>query len=58
MEEKQISAVLLVLGILTALIGDAFMWFGITPLSLRITIIILGISLIALSKPKEKSRKT
>jgi hypothetical protein len=56
MKEKQIVGVLLVIGILIALIGANLMWFGIAPVSLRITIVILGTSLIALSNPIAKSK--
>ncbi len=56
MEEKQIFGVLFVIGILTALIGATLMWFGIAPISLRITILILGISLISLSNTIVKSK--
>ena len=56
MKEKQIVGVLLVIGILIALIGATLMWFGIAPVSLRITIVILGTSLIALSNPIAKSK--
>jgi hypothetical protein len=56
MKEKQIFGILFVIGILTALIGATLMWFGIAPLPLRITIVILGTSLIALSDPIAKSK--
>jgi hypothetical protein len=56
MKEKQIFGVLFVIGILIALIGATLMWFGIFPVPLRITIVILGISLIALSNPISKSK--
>ncbi len=56
MKEKQIFGVLFVIGILTALTGATLMWFGITPVPLRITIVILGTSLIALSNPISKSK--
>ena len=56
MKEKQIVGVLLVIGILIALIGATLMWFGIAPVSLRITIVILGMSLISLSNPISKSK--
>jgi len=47
MKEKRISGVLFVIGILIALIGTTLMWFGIASVPLRITIVILGTSLIA-----------
>jgi len=56
MREKQISDVLLIIGILIALIGATLMWFGIAPVPFRITIVILGIGLIALSNPILKSK--
>ena len=56
MKEKQIVGVLFVIGILIALIGATLMWFGIAPIPLRITIVILGMSLIALSNPIAKSK--
>ena len=51
MKEKQIFGVLFIIGILVALIGATLMWFGIAPVPLRITIVILGTSLIALFTP-------
>jgi hypothetical protein len=56
MKEKQIFCVLFVIGILIALIGATLMWFGIATISLRITIVILGTSLVALSNPIAKSK--
>ena len=56
MKEKQIVSVLFLLGILIALIGATLMWFGIAHLSLRITILILGMSLVMLSNPNSKSK--
>jgi hypothetical protein len=56
MKEKQIFGVLFVIGILIALIGATLMWFGIAPIPLRITIVILGTSLVALSNPIAKSK--
>jgi hypothetical protein len=51
MKEKQISEILIILGILIALIGATLMWFGIAPVAFRITILIIGMSLIAFSSP-------
>jgi len=56
MKEKQIFGVFFVIGISIALIGATLMWFGIAPVPLRITIVILGTSLIALSNPISKSK--
>jgi len=56
MKEKQIVGVLLVIVILIALNGATLMWFGIAPVPLRITIVILGMSLISLSTPISKSK--
>ena len=56
MKEKQIFGVLFVIWILIALIGVTLMWFGIAPISLRITKVILGTSLVALSNPIAKSK--
>ena len=55
MKEKQLIGVLFAIGIFTALIGATLMWFGIAPIPLRITIVILGTSLVALSNPISKS---
>jgi len=55
MKEKQIVGLLFVIGFCIALIGATFMWFGIAPVPLRITIIILGTDLVALSNPIAKS---
>jgi len=49
MKDKQIFVVLFVTGIFIALIGVILMWFGIIPVPLRISIVIFGTSLIALS---------
>ena len=54
MKEKQIFDIIFVIGILIALIGAIIMWFGIAPLPTRITIVIIGISLISLIKPNSK----
>jgi len=54
MKEKQIFGLLFVVGVLIALLGATFMWFGIAPLPMRITIVILGTSLVALSDPIAK----
>jgi hypothetical protein len=56
MKDKQLFGVLFAIGILTALIGATLMWFGIAPVPLRITIVIIGTSLIALSNPIAKSK--
>ena len=56
MKEKQIVGVFFAIGILIALIGASLMFFSIAPVPLRITIVILGISLIALSNPFAKSK--
>ena len=56
MKEKQIFSVLFVIGILIALLGSTLMWFGVAPIPLRITILILGTGLIALSNTITKSR--
>jgi len=56
MKEKQIFDITFVIGILIALIGAILMWFGIAPLPMRITVIIIGISLISLSNPISKSK--
>ena len=56
MKEKQIFGLLFVIGILIALIAAILMWFGIAPIPLRIIILILGTSLIALSNPVSKSK--
>jgi hypothetical protein len=56
MKEKQIFGVLFVLGIFIAVIGATLMWFGIAPVSLRITTVILGISLVSLSNTIVKSK--
>ena len=42
--------------ILIALIGATLMWFGIAPVTLRITIAILGMSLVSLSNSIAKSK--
>ena len=54
MKQKQIFGVLFVIGILIAIIGATLIWFGIASVPLRITIVILGTSLIALSNPIAK----
>ena len=56
METKQ-KRVLFVVGILLALTGATMMFFGIGPLPLRITIGIVGISIIATSSPVSKAKK-
>jgi len=56
MKEKQIFSVLFVIGILIALAGATLMWFGIASVPLRITIVILGTSLVTLSNNIEKSK--
>ena len=56
MKEKQIFGILFVIGIFIALIGATLMWFGIAPIPLRITIVIIGISLVTLSNPIAKSK--
>jgi len=56
MKEKQITGVLLVIGIFIALIGATLMWLEIAPFSLRITMVILGTSLVGLSNPNVKSK--
>jgi hypothetical protein len=54
MKEKQIFGLIFVMGICIAVIGATLMWFGIAPVSLRITIVILGTSLVALSNSISK----
>lgn len=56
MKEKQIFDVIFVIGIMVALIGATFMWFGIALLPMRISIVIIGISLIPLSNHISKSK--
>jgi hypothetical protein len=56
MKEKQIFGVLSATGILIVLAGATLMWVGIAPVPLRITIVILGTSLICLSNPIAKSK--
>jgi len=57
MEEKQIFEILFIIGIMVAILGATLMWFGIAPVPMRITIVILGVSLIALSNPNVKLKK-
>jgi hypothetical protein len=57
MEEKQIFEILFIIGIMVAILGVTLMWFGIAPVPMRITIVILGVSLIALSNPNVKLKK-
>jgi len=47
--DKKLNIFLYVIGIILALIAVAFMIFNILPLSARITILIVGIALIATS---------
>ena len=47
--KKQLFMALLILGILFALTSATMMFFDIAPLPLRITILIVGITLIATS---------
>jgi len=56
MKEKQIFGVLFAIGILVALTGATLMWFDLASVPLRISIVILGTSLIALSNPIAKSK--
>ena len=56
MKQKQIFGVLFAIGILVALTGATLMWFGIAPLPLRIAILIVGTSFIALSNSIEKPK--
>ena len=56
MKEKQIFGVFFIIGILIASIGATLMWFGIAPVPFRITIVILGTSLVALSNSIAKSK--
>ena len=57
MNQKQLFMVLFIIGILLALTGATLMFFGIGPLPLRVTIGIVGISLIATSSPVAKLKK-
>jgi len=56
MKEKQIFGLLFVMGMLIALIGATLMCFGIAPVSLRVTIVILGTGLIASSNAISRSK--
>ena len=57
LNQKQIFLVLFIVGILLALTSAILMVFGIAPLPLRITILIVGIGLMARSSPIAKSQK-
>ena len=57
MKEKQIFEILFIIGIMVAILGATLMWFGLAPVPMRITIVILGVSLIALSNPNVKLKK-
>lgn len=50
MEKKSLNLIQFIAGIILALTGAILMFFGILPLSARITIGIVGIALIATSK--------
>lgn len=49
MVKKTINLIQFIIGIILALIGATFMFFGILPVSARITIGIIGLALIATS---------
>ena len=50
MDKKTLNLIQFIIGIILALTGAVLMFFGILPLSARITIGIVGIALIATSK--------
>ncbi len=50
MDKKSLSLIQFIAGIILALTGSILMFFGILPLSARITIGIVGLALIATSK--------
>ncbi|MDD5193261.1 MAG: hypothetical protein PHF67_01615 [Candidatus Nanoarchaeia archaeon] len=50
MKTSKLNLVQFIIGIILALTGAILMFFGILPLSARITICIIGIALIATSK--------
>jgi len=52
MEKKSLNLIQFIVGIILALTGGILMLFGILPISARITIGIVGITLIAKSKFK------
>lgn len=58
MKQKQIFTILLGLGISLALAAAFLMFFGILPVATRIVILIVGISLIAISAPIAKAKKS
>jgi hypothetical protein len=55
-KKKNLFRVLFIVGILLALSSATMMFFDITPLPLRITIGIVGISLIATSSPITRAK--
>ncbi len=55
--QKRLSMVLFIVGLLLALTGATMMFFGVAPLPLRILITIVGICLIATSSPIAKAKK-
>ena len=52
MDKKTMNLIQFVTGIILALTGAVLMFFGVLQLSLRITILIIGIALIATSNFK------
>ena len=57
MKQKQVSIVLFIIGILLALISAILIFFGIAPLPLGITVLIVGIGLIATASPIARAKK-
>ncbi len=58
MKQRQIYFLIFAIGILLALTGATLMFFGIFPLPLRITIGIIGISLISSATPISRFKQS